>query len=99
MSLDDVTTPADQEFELCEDVNGELEYPVRAAKFSGALVCAHIMITGFRHQSSVLVHSALGGRRLHARLLHRSARRTLAAHVTSTNCHRCVRGETDVARS
>ena len=51
MTLDDVTAPADQEFDLCEDACDELEYPVRAAMFSG--VCArtymHTLCAGISH--------------------------------------------------
>ena len=58
MTLDDVATQADQEFELCEDVRGELEYPVRAAKFSGVCtrLCAHSH-THVRAQASTICAS------------------------------------------
>ncbi len=70
MTLDDVSTPADQEFELCEDVNGELEYPVRAAKFSGALG-AHTDVTGARqrHQRMKVIPT-------HHKLIH-----NLSSHI------------------
>ena len=51
MSLDDVTAPADEEFELCQDLCGDLEYPVRTAKFNGVCAQTHMytLCAGISH--------------------------------------------------